>query len=310
MTPSHFNRILNNVERRLLPFENLNLNCDKSEIDYLQLNVNPIKTSLHIISMLKQIEKQWQKSYLRASKLTSILQENTQKFLKTRYFPQELLRQIKQIDIFGKTALTYLEQHDAFKILETNVLDSIMIDLWSSKLDTCGSFFEMSTSMNIIRYWWTDQTIDYEKNHRFYSERRVQEVRPHSFIFQKFCKSIQLKFLIEILIWGLLAIIFQYYTTLYTSGTLECLNLWNNYPDNIKAYYEILQAQKNGTSLNTPYFQTYLKYIEGNNTLQKQTILEFSENLRTAQYVMILQYMCALQAPLLFVYTTYFQRKF
>ena len=94
--------------------------------------------------------------------------------------------------------------------------------------------------------------------------------------------------MIEILIWGLLAIIFQYYTTLYTSGTLECLNLWNNYPDNIKAYYEILQAQKNGTSLNTPYFQTYLKYIEGNNTLQKQTILEFSENLRTAQYVMIL----------------------
>ena len=40
-----------------------------------------------------------------------------------------------------------------------------------------------------------------------------------------------------------------------------------------------------------------------------KVIRDFSVNLRNAQYVMILQYVCALQAPLLIVYTGYFRRR-
>jgi len=38
-------------------------------------------------------------------------------------------------------------------------------------------------------------------------------------------------------------------------------------------------------------------------------VLELSVHLRNAQYIMILQYICALQAPLLIVYTGYFRSK-
>ena len=56
-----------------------------------------------------------------------------------------------QTDIFGNNALTYFEKFDAYKILETSVIDSIMIDLWNSKLDTSGSLLENSTGYNIIK---------------------------------------------------------------------------------------------------------------------------------------------------------------
>ena len=123
---------------------------------------------------------------------------------------------MNQTDIFGNSALNYFEQFDAFKILETSVIDSTMIDLWNSKLDTSGSFFEISTGINIIKRAANGQMIDYEKKNRFYSERRVEEVKPHQFIFQKFCKSIHFKFLLEMIIWGILAFAFQYYITAYT----------------------------------------------------------------------------------------------
>jgi len=54
-----------------------------------------------------------------------------------------------------------------------------MIDLWNSKLDTSGSFFEISTCYNIILRSLSGQMVDYEKNNRFYSIRKVKEVKPH-----------------------------------------------------------------------------------------------------------------------------------
>ena len=88
------------------------------------------------------------------------------------------------------------------------MIDSVMIDLWNSKLDTSGSFFEMSTSINIVRSSVRGQMIDYEKTNRFYSSRKVQSVKPHQFIFQKFCKSIQFKYLLEMIMCGVLAFVF------------------------------------------------------------------------------------------------------
>jgi len=116
----------------------------------LRFNLNPVKASLQIFSLLKSIEANWKKSQLRTSKLTSLLSENTQKYLGKRYFPHELSRQVVQTDIFGNNALTYFEKFDAYKILETSVIDGIMIDLWNSKLDTSGDLLNDSTGYNII----------------------------------------------------------------------------------------------------------------------------------------------------------------
>jgi len=73
-----------------------------------------------------------------------------------------------QTDIFGNTALTYFEEFDAYKILETSVIDSIMIDLWNSKLDTSGSLFEDSTGWNIIKRASLTQLVDFERSNRIY----------------------------------------------------------------------------------------------------------------------------------------------
>jgi hypothetical protein len=88
--------------------------------------------------------------------------------------------------------------------------------------------------------------VDYEKNNRFYSERKLEDIKPHQFIFQKFCKSIHFKSLLEMIIWGVLAITFQYYITGYITGVSDFFVSLNKYPENIKAYYEIEAANAKG----------------------------------------------------------------
>ena len=83
---------------------------------------------------------------------------------------------------------------------------------------------------------------------------------------------------------------------------------FNRYPDNIDAYKAYVACLANGTSTDTPYFKKYFAYINGNSTEWREIVLGFSSDLRKAEYVMIVQYICALQAPILLVYTVYFKR--
>jgi hypothetical protein len=54
--------------------------------------------------------------------------------------------QVLQRDIFGENALFYFERFDAYQILETSVIDSVMVELWNSKIDSSGSLLDNSTS--------------------------------------------------------------------------------------------------------------------------------------------------------------------
>lgn len=88
-----------------------------------------------------------------------------------------------QTDIFGENALFYFERFDAYKILETSVIDSVMIDLWNSKIESSGNFLDNSTCYNVIQRLISNSIIDYEKKNRFYSNREVEDVKPHRFVF-------------------------------------------------------------------------------------------------------------------------------
>jgi len=88
--------------------------------------------------------------------------------------------------------------------------------------------------------------------------------------------------MLEMVIWGALAFIFQYYITGYVSGNTRLFKAFNEFPDNIEAYNAIQEATKNGTSLNTPYFTKYLGYIQGNATEWRKIVKVYSLSLRNA----------------------------
>jgi hypothetical protein len=48
------------------------------------------------------------------------------KFLETVYLPNEIRMQVLQKDIFGKDVLYYFEKVDAFKLMETSIIDQIL----------------------------------------------------------------------------------------------------------------------------------------------------------------------------------------
>lgn len=89
------------------------------------------------------------------------------------YMPKEIRAQVKQRDLFGNTALFYMEKLDAFKLLDSKVMDRIMKDYWNSNVDASGSFFACSTCYNILTLGKLDHNEDYESTHRFYEKFKL-----------------------------------------------------------------------------------------------------------------------------------------
>jgi hypothetical protein len=99
------------------------------------------------------------------------------------------------------------------------VIDCIVVDLWESNLDTNGGFLENSTAFQIVDHFSAGVMIDYERENRYNGTRKVETINAHPYVFQRFCKSIRFKYILEMLICGGLAFIFQYYITNYISET-------------------------------------------------------------------------------------------
>ena len=58
--------------------------------------------------------------------------------------------QLRQIDLMNRDSLYYLERLDAFKIMETHIMDRVMQEYWQSNLDASGSFFGASSTYSIL----------------------------------------------------------------------------------------------------------------------------------------------------------------
>jgi hypothetical protein len=55
-----------------------------------------------------------------------------------------------------------------YKILETSVIDCIMVDLWDSDVDSNGWFLENSTTFQILHCFKQGFDQDYERKNRVY----------------------------------------------------------------------------------------------------------------------------------------------
>ena len=54
--------------------------------------------------------------------------------------------QLRAIDITNRDSLFYLERLNAFEIMETHIMDRVMLEYWNGNLDASGYFLEASTS--------------------------------------------------------------------------------------------------------------------------------------------------------------------
>lgn len=108
---------------------------------YLVTNVNPMLTGTKIINILWQISERYTTSKFRAELLIDQMTEQTRNILVNLYLPIELKIQVKRKDLKNRNSLYYMELMDAFRLMDTKVMDRIMKEYWSSNIDTSGSFF-------------------------------------------------------------------------------------------------------------------------------------------------------------------------
>jgi hypothetical protein len=95
--------------------------------------------------------------------------------------------------------------------MDTKVMDRIMKEYWNSDIDTSGSFFQASTSYQLLFPSSTlNKNQDNELNLRFYKKRDISKFRSHKYMLQVYLKSMQTRYFIELLFFVLLAIFFQY----------------------------------------------------------------------------------------------------
>jgi hypothetical protein len=118
------------------------------------------------------------------------------------------------------SAMSYMEQFDTYKMLDTKMMDRIMKDYWGSNIDTSGSFLEASTSFNILKSDFTSKD-DYEATHRFYHKRDYKSFRPHEFVYKVYVRSMQQRFFFELIAFLVLAVFFQFQIDSFNSGQHE-----------------------------------------------------------------------------------------
>ena len=53
---------------------------------------------------------------------------------------------LKEEDLDGRNSLWFMAHHNIYDILDTNVMDRIIYDLWKSNIDVTGTLFEASSN--------------------------------------------------------------------------------------------------------------------------------------------------------------------
>lgn len=116
--------------------------------------------------------------------------------------------------------LERLADLDMLEILQTKIVDRILKDIWSSKIDISGHIMDNSSCFTILRYGNLSYNEDFEYRYRFYSDGRLanqnqSKARPHLFTFRVWCESIKLRYFIEMIVYFTMLMTFQYFVSKY-----------------------------------------------------------------------------------------------
>jgi hypothetical protein len=127
---------------------------------------------------------------------------------------------LTQKDISGHSSLHYLEKIDAYKMLQTNIIDYVMAEIMSG-VPISGAFKDDSTLWAIYQASQQGKLADEEIENRFLGKRRNTSGRVHSFCFHSYVRSIELKVMFDTLQMIVLAIIYQYFIVEYLAKDLN-----------------------------------------------------------------------------------------
>lgn len=160
----HIDQILTSMEERFGEIE------EDGSNSYLLCNLNPIKTAVHMLLVLSQINERYSMAILRTDALSEIILSQIKAVLDRLFFPQQIKYQLRQTDMMNRDSLFYLEHLDAFLIMETHIMDRIMQEYWQGNLDVSGSFLDSSTAYGILMHYSDRYRYDFESQHRFYKD--------------------------------------------------------------------------------------------------------------------------------------------
>ena len=127
------------VERLLNALESFIIGEKKNT--YLVTNVNPMLTGVKIINVIFIMSERYPVCEFRAGTLIEILTNQCRQILVNLYMPNELKISVRRKDLANRNSLYYMEKMDAFRLMDTKVMDRIMKEYWNSNIDTSGSFF-------------------------------------------------------------------------------------------------------------------------------------------------------------------------
>jgi len=156
---------------------------------------------------------------LRLKSLKKIVIEQSRSLLEGLYKPPVVQHFVTQFDIFDKQIIEYMEEYDTFTLMETKVMDNILKKMWRGSIDTGGSFFAMSTCFKIAtKEFSPEYKKDYERTHRLRVFNRIDKVRHHPYTFKVYRKGMNFRYYVELLMYSVLGITFQYYMLGFVTG--------------------------------------------------------------------------------------------
>jgi hypothetical protein len=136
------------------------------------------------MDFVSRAESLYSVTEFRVIALVADIKDHLKAILVNIYNPVEIKMQVTQKDIFKINAMSYLEEMDAYTLMDTKIMDRIMKELWHSQIDVSGNILDQSTCYNI----WNDP--DEEPSHRFYKPRDLVRTRAHSFLLRVWAESI------------------------------------------------------------------------------------------------------------------------
>jgi hypothetical protein len=242
------------VDQLLSVFEmRMEEEISKSIITY---NINPLKILILMIDIVKNILKSFKINFMRCNKMLENLEERSRNIINSYKSPDELKLILKQNDLFGRDLLWYISEHGIFSILDTKVMDRIIQDFWNSNIDITGSFFEASTTYQILMKSSLTYTKDQEAVRRFYHPQDIQQLRTHIFQYEVWKKSMFIRYLIEASIFTFFALLFQYYISFFNKDihkmmeAKDLINEWEGHDDKEqfseywKVYFHLIEDIK------------------------------------------------------------------
>lgn len=117
-------------------------------------NVNPVKSSMHILTVLDYIAQNNFKTANRTEQAKDELREMTKRYIEENKVSEEMKMQILEPDIFGYNCLYYFEKLDAYQLMETTIIDLSMQDVFRGTREPYGHFLQDSNSFKIIKGLW------------------------------------------------------------------------------------------------------------------------------------------------------------